>query len=333
VMSLETFKSGMGWMCLVAVFLLLGGLSLYGQDYTIEEYNEFQKAVEEGEDSIIQFVKAHPESSLVQYAVGGYLQRIQGYVDQGQHREAVVAGEKFLEQIDPDRFEVLYLVTWSSFYSQQYDKAAKYGEQVRAFQADAPQILPILARAFLQGGNTEKAILYGEKYCADVAPMDCYDLLPTITRHHADKRDWDSAARFARLTVEAFEAVERPAQVSEQDWTSFVNEEKSVAHAIMGRQAFESKRWNAVETHFDASRRLTPRNRARSAEGYYYIGMARWNQDKIRPAKESFARGSLIPGTDHTDPCRRQLERLYRATHNGSLAGIEEFLERLGPGE
>ena len=318
---------------LLAVSLLLGGSGLFGQDYTIEEYNEFQKAVEEGEDSIVEFIKTHPESSLVQYAIGGYLQRVQGYVDQGQHREAVESGEKFLAQLEPDRFEVLYLVTWSSFYSQQYDKAAIYGEKVYAAQPDSPQILPILARSFLHGGNTEKAIYFGEKYCAGVAPKECYDLLPTMTRNHAEKRDWDAAEKFAKMTIEAFDTVERPAQVSEEDWGSFVNEEKAVAHSIMGRNAFENKRWAAVETHFDTVRRLTPRNRARNAEGYYYIGMARWSRERIDPAMESFAKGSLIKGTDHAEPCRRQLERLYRATHNGSLAGLDEFLERVGPGE
>jgi hypothetical protein len=132
------------------------------------------------------------------------------------------------------------------------------------------------------------------------------------------------------LTVKAFDAAPKPAQISDADWKSFTDEEKSVAYAVMGRKAFERKSWAAVQKNYSTARSLNPKNRAQNAEGYYYIGMSLWNQELIDAAMENFARGSKLSGTPHSDPCREQLEKLYRGTHNGSLAGFEEYLGRFG---
>lgn len=319
---------GLGLLSLLMVLVL----PVMGQDYTIEEYNMYQEAVSQGEDAIIGFMKDHPESSLNQYAVGAYLDRMKGYAEKGQHTDVVNAGEKFMDAgLAADGGDILYLTTWSAFYSQQYDKAAKYGEKVYAQKPDAAQIVPILARAHLNTGNVEKAIGYGETYCATVPPQDCYDLLPTITRHYFEKKDWKNAAKYAKLTVDAFNAVERPAQVAQEEWDNFAGEEKSVAYAVMAREAYESGKWASVERMFADSRKLNPKNKARAAESYYYTGMSQWKQEKIDPAMASFARGSQLKGVEMAEYCRKQLEHLYRATHNGSLAGIDEFLERNRP--
>jgi hypothetical protein len=50
--------------------------------------------------------------------------------------------------------------------------------------------------------------------------------------------------------------------------------------------------------------------------------------EQIDSAMEAFARGSKMTGTPYAEPCRNELEKLYKATHNGSLAGLEEYLDR-----
>jgi tetratricopeptide (TPR) repeat protein len=324
----QTAIKGFGLCCLLLTLIP----PVSGQDYTIEEYNMYQEAISQGEDAIIQFMKDHSESSLNQYAVGAYLDRMKGYAEKGQHAEVVAAGEKYLDAgVQGDAGDILYLTTWSAYYSQQYDKAARYGEKVYAQKPEAAQIVPILARAHLNTGNLEKAISYGESYCATVPPKDCYDLLPTITRHYFEKKDWKNASKNAKLTVEAFNTVEKPAQVSQEEWDNFANEERSVAHAVLGREAYETGKWASVERIFADSRKLNPKNKARAAESYYYTGMSLWKLEKIDPAMASFARGSQLKGVEMAEYCRKQLEHLYRATHNGSLAGLDEYLERNRP--
>ena len=315
-------------MFFFSVVLLLSGGLAFAQDYTIEEYNEYQKSMEDGEDAIIAFIKAHPKSSLKQYAIDGYAKLLSGYVEQGQHAKAAAEGEKFLDAVDPENPAVLYLTAWSSYFSQQYDKAIKYGEKVYVSKPDDQQIVMILARSYNSSGNPAKAIEFGEKYCPSVAPEQCYDLLPTMMKYYAQNKDWAKAEKYADLNIKALDKAPRPDPVSEADWLSFVNEEKSVAYTVMGHQAYETKKWANVQRDYQSALKLAPKNKARAAEAHYFIGMSHWNQERFDPAMQSFAKCTVLKGTDYADPCRKQLEKLYRATHNGSLAGFDEFLER-----
>ncbi len=297
--------------------------------YTTAEYNEYQMAVKEGVDSLIAFIGSHPNSALTQYAVSEYQQLIKTLLESGKHNEAAEAGKKYLDEIDSESFEVLYLTTWSSFYSQQYEQTVEYGAKTYAIKPDAPQLESILARSYQKTGDIANAVPLAEKICAAAEPKDCYDLLPMITRHYAEKKNWSNAAKWAELTIQAVDTVDKPAAVSDADWKTFTNEEKSVCHAVLGRRAFERKSWSSTEKDYATSRKLNPKNRARVAEGYYYTGMSRWNRELIDAAMDSFARGSLLTGTPHSGECRKKLEQLYKGTHNGSLAGLEEYLDRI----
>jgi tetratricopeptide (TPR) repeat protein len=315
----------------IATIAILGVSAVTAQSpYTAAEYNEYQKAIKDGEDTILEWIDAHPESALKEYALGEYQKLVKGYVDDQQHQKTVTAAEKYLQAVDSENFEMVFLAAWSSFYSQQYEKATVYCEKAFELKPDAPQLehfIPILARSYANIGNMEKSLPYTEKYCATVEPKECYDLLPAVVRHYAEDKKWKSAAKYAQMTIKAFDAVEKPAQVAQSEWDSFVSEEKSVCYAILGRSAAESKQWNTAEKHYTASRGLNPKNRARAAEGYFYTGVGRWNRTMIDAAMAAFAKGSFLQGTPHAAPCKKELEKLYKATHNGSLAGFEEYLD------
>ncbi len=315
----------------IGIVLCFGTSTVLAQDaqYTTAEYNEYQKAVKEGADTLIAFIKSHPDSALKQYAVSEYQQLLKALLESGKHSEAAEAGKKYLEEVDSESFEVLYLTTWSSFYSQQYEQTVQYGAKTFAMKPDAPQLESILARSYQKTGDIVNAVPLAEKICAGVEPKDCYDLLPMLTRHYAEKKDWNSAAKWAELTIKAVDTVSKPAAVSDADWKTFTNEEKSVCYAVLGRKSFEGKSWNSTEKNYATSRKLNPKNRARTAEGYYYTGMSRWNRELIDAAMDSFARGSLLTGTPHSGECRKKLEELSKGTHNGSLAGLEEYLDRI----
>lgn len=316
------------WLPVAAVILVLAAGFAFAQDYTIDQYNEYQKAVEEGPEALLAFIEAHPESSLTQYALDAYVQKINGYVEAGQHPQAVEAGQKFLEQVDGDKFEILYLTTWSSFYSQQYDLAIRYGEKAYSTKPDAPQLEQMLARSYLNTGNTAKAVEFGKKFCDETNASDCYDLLPAMMRHYVEQKDWSTAAKWADLTIKAFNNVEKPSGVSESEWQEFAAEEKSVAYSILGRNAYETGNFGAAAKNYQKARDLSPSNQTRGAEGYYYEGMSLWNQEQLNPAMEMFAKCSCLEGNPYEETCRERLEELYKGTHNGSLAGLDEFLDR-----
>lgn len=303
-----------------------------GPSYTQEEYNAYQAAVEEGPSGIVNFLNENPDSELSQYAIGAYLKIIQDRQSAGNHAEAVEAGEQFLSNIDSDRFDVQFLTAWSSFHSQQYDKAVKYSEQAYDAAPDQAkqQLDMILMRSNLQLGNQDAAMPYAEKICNNGEPSQCYDIYPMLMRKYAEAKQWSTAAQWAQKNVEALDTISQPEGVSASEWDEYVTEERSASHAIMGRSAAESDRWSTARQHYQTVLQITPRSKgARHAEGYYYIGRALWADKQIDAAMEAFAKGSVIQGAPHAGPCRKNLETLYRSTHNDSLAGLDEFINRV----
>jgi len=313
---------------MAVLVLFLSTFGLLAQGYTQTEYNEYQMAVKGGEDALIEYIKAHPNSPLKQYAVGEFEKIVKGYMDAGDHPKVVSAAEKYLNNIDSEEVKMLFLAAWSSFYSQQYAKACKYGAEIYDNPDYTVHLTPILARGFQQIGEIKSSIPYAEKLCSDADPKDCYDLLPNIMKYYAAQKDWRKAVSYADQVIQAYNEVAKPAQVSDQEWQNYVNEEKSIAYQIKGREAAESGRWKSVEKNYLNSRKFNPKDKVRISEGYFYIGRARWNLKQIDDAMEAFARGSKMSGTPYAKPCRQELEKLYRATHNGSLAGLDEFLSR-----
>lgn len=302
----------------------------FSQDvsYTMEEYAAFQQAVEEGEGSMIQFIQENPESTLNQYVVGAYLQKMQEYQQQGDHAKVVQAGKEFLSKVDGAQPGVQQLTTWSAFQIGEFQTAAELGEKLYESNPDISGLEFILARSFQSLQEKQKFLTYAEKACAKLEPKDCLDMLPEMVAHYAGERQWNRASSYAQQMLKAVETAERSPQASEAEWNQWTAEQRAVAFTVIGRDAFESKNWRATEQNFERVLSVS-QDRTRRAESFYYIGMSRWNLERIDPAMEAFAKGSVLSQTPHAEINRRHLERLYRSTHNDSLAGLDEFISRV----
>ncbi len=307
-----------------------------GPKYTAEEYVAYQKAISEPdlvkrEDAIVGFIKAKPESALVEYAIGDYLQLMQQYQNKGDNEGVFRAGEKMLT-VKPDNVNILSRTTVAAFQLQQYQKAIEYGEKVYA-QNPEPGIAFILAISYGPNGekNEAKEVSYAETACAKFTPKDCYMLLPDLTLHYANQQKWAKAASYANSTLEAFKTVAKPATTSQADWDNYLKTQKASAYLVLGRQAYESGNYQgAIKQYLDVLDITS--SPAPKAEASYYLGLSHWKQGSIQPAMEAFARGSMQKvDAPYPKVCREQLETLYKSTHNGSLAGIEEFLEGVQP--
>ena len=306
-----------------------GTLTVEAQPYTAEEYQDYQTAIGvEGDgkaDAIIAFMKANEGSSLVSYAVNSYIQMLDEHQKQGQHQKVVAAGEQLLA-VKPDDFNTLYLCTVSAYHTQQFQKVVGHGEKVYA-QKPSSGLAFVLANSYTQLKNDEKIVEYGEIASAEIAPKDFYQILGELMRIYAGRADWTGAAKWATKTIKALDATERPAATAEAEWEKYVGGQKSLAHAVLGRQAAEGKRWGPAIDSYQQVLGLQPSPASRG-EAYYYIGRGRWEQKQLDPAMQAFARGSVQRGAPHAKSCREYLETLYKSTHNDSLAGIEEFVER-----
>ncbi|MFZ0429863.1 MAG: hypothetical protein WAO20_17230 [Acidobacteriota bacterium] len=313
--------------CLQVVLVLATtGVGL-GQGYTAPEYDEYLRAVEAGPDALIEWYKTHPDSTLREYVAPKVNEWAQAQAGEGNYKEAVEIGEKFLGGIDGEQVEMLKLTTYWAFNSQQWAKATRYGEKVYQAAPETADLLKILAYSYRQLSDLPKTVEYGEKFCAEASPADCYSFYPVIAGYYVENKEWAQADSYARKVIDALETVERPEGMSEEAWSQYVADRRIDAHSIIGKAAYEREDWKTALAAYGKLLQLSVGDRERRAEAYFFIGMAHWRLEEFTPAMEALARCTLLEGTTMQKHCRSQLEVLYRATHNGSLAGLEEFLE------
>jgi hypothetical protein len=303
--------------------------------YTAEEYAAYQKATQEPdpvkrEDAILDFVKNNPKSSLVEYALTAYKQLLVDYRNSNNWQRAAEGGEKLLS-IRPDDIQVMYLTGAGCFYTQQYAKAAPYLEKVYEKQPE-PAIAFMLATIYSTPPTNDdaKALKYGEIACDKFEPKDCFQILPNLTRIYSDKKQWSKAAETAKKTLQAFELVQKPPTADQAAWDEYIAREKAVAYSALGKQAFDSGNMKATISNFKQALKAYSKNPGLNAEAYYHIGFAMWKLDPKGVedgAMIAFAKGAQQKGAPHQQPCQKELERLYRAIHNGSLAGLDEFVQ------
>jgi len=303
--------------------------------YTTQEYAAYETAINadltKREGAIIEFIETNPRSTLVEYATRSYLQLMQEYENQGQIQKVLSAGEKFLS-IQPDHFSALFMTGFAAYRLQQFEKATKYAEKAYTQKPDA-RIAFVLAMSHLSLKNDDKVIEYEEKACAESAPQEsapqeCVQLYGPLSKIYFGRKQWGEAAQYAKRSIEALDAAERPAQSPEHEWNEYLTRQKATAYAIVGREAAERKSWDAAISNYGKVLRIS-KDPALKGEAYYYTGRGHWEQKQIDSAMEAFAKGSVQRGAPHAKHCRQYLETLYKSSHNGSLAGLEELIERV----
>ena len=298
--------------------------------YTTQEYAAYETAINADpasrEGAIIEFIETNPRSTLVEYAIGSYLQLMQEYQNQGQSRKVFDAGEKLLA-LKPDELNTLYMTAISAYQLQQFNTATTYGEKVYLEKPNAGLAF-VLASSYGQLKNEDKQLEYGNKACSELVPKDCYQILSALAKIYAGRKEWSKASEYAERATEGLDAAERPPQSPEAEWNDYLNTERATAYTIVGREAAERNSWSSAISSYAKVLKLS-KDPALKGEAYYYTGMGQWDQKQMDSAMQAFANGSVQRDAPHAKHCRQYLETLYKSSHNGSLAGLEEFVERV----
>ena len=299
--------------------------------YTPGEYDAYQSAVnaapEEREDAIIQFVEENPKSTLIQYAAASYVQLMQAYESQGEAERAVDAGLRLLKLL-PEEANTLYLTAVAAYRVGRFEEAVQHGTKAYSVNSSAGLAF-VLATSFGRLKDEDKYTEYGEIACEELEAKQCYQILADLMRIFAGNKQWGKAAEYAQRALKGLDAAEKPPQSSPGEWSEYLDKQRVVAYAIVGRNGWESENWQTTIENYQKTLNLKA-DPVMQAEAYYYVGMSQWKQKQIDSAMKAFAKGS-VQKAPHAKHCRQYLETLYRSTHNDSLAGLDEFLERSTP--
>ncbi len=326
--------------------------------YSIKEYQVYKAAVSvedpvKREDAILGYLKTKPNAELYKYALNNFLALIQAHQKKADFKRVLSASEKLLT-VEPNNMSAIGLSLDSAYRLQQHQKVIGYGEKVYATKP-SPETAFALAQAFLATNQREqqkkaqlspkekkkakrekknknaKFLIYAPKACDKPPPKDtysCASLLAQLTSIYLEQKKWAEASKYGKKALEGFKTVQKGAGTSQAEWDKYVKRQRALAHAAMARNAAERRNWGGAISNYNQALRADSWVGLRG-EALYYIGMGRWRQGQIDAAMKSFGRGSKQRGAPHAKPCRKHLEKLYKSTHNDSLAGIEEFIASL----
>ena len=328
-MRREAINSRVVWA--LGILLALPGL-LTAQDndqdqYRIE-YAVYEKArgiadpADKGK-ALTGFIGQFPKSTLIPYVEGEYRNLLTALYQGGKHDQTLALSNDWLK-IRPDDAAALFYTANIHYAKKQYPQAIRQAEKLHgSADADTKKTLSyIITFSALRSGDSARLVQYGDETCKLFPLKDCYPVIVELMKHHMAK-DLSKSSSYADRALEGLATV----QATDEATKKYVNDNRILAYAVKGNNAFEREKWSSTISNFQKVLRST-RNKTLIGECYYKIGMSYWRLGKIQPeAMQSFARGYKRGADPYSNQCRKYLEDLYKASHNGSLAGMDEFIE------
>ncbi len=299
-------------------------------DYTQEQYEAYSECTSLTDPAakqkcILDFIAAYPELSLVEYGIAEYGRALREQIQKGQHEQVVTAGEAILK-LRPDEIKLITQLCYSAYKSSQFKKATGYCEQAYTQNNEKGFIL-ILTDAYKQSGNQAKYREWVLIAIEKLEPSQSFAFVEGSRSEAARKENWSQAARWARKTLDFLSKMERNPETHEAEWNGWVGKQQAVSYLLLGRNAYEAQNWASAVVNYQRVIRHS-RDRNLRGESHYYIGMSNWKENRLQPAMAAFACGSAQRGSPHAGACDAYLIRLYKSTHNGSTAGLDEFKAR-----
>ena len=275
--------------------------------------------------ALIDFIGKFPESSLIPYVDSDYRAILEDQFTKQNWDLTLELTQNWLA-IRPDDPLGLYFTAYIYFQKGQQAKAIAQSEKLYgSADADTKKTLSyILAFSAVQTGDINRIIQYGDDACQQFSPKECYPVNVELMRHYSSKQS------FAKASAYADKALKGLALADAQDATTkdYVRKNTTLAYALKGSSDFERKSWNSAIRNYRRVLRSTS-NKALVGECYYKIGLSYWRLEKIEPeAMQAFARGHKRGTGQHAQKCYKHLEELYKVRHNGSVAGMDEFIDR-----
>lgn len=247
-------------------------------------------------------------------------------LEAGRYAEVLAEAQKILAARPDDR-TALYCAANALFRQQRYAQAIPYAERLynsKQVSSDRKaQAAYIVAVSALNTGDQTKTERYGTAACAHFSPKDCYTIYPALMKISYMKGKMQQAAEFASKAIEGLSAV-RDRQ-SDSQWQSYIGTNIAAAHVIIGHSNYRQQDYEKAVSSFQEAHKATADSMLR-AEAYRYTGLSLRSMGKVNEAMVAFARGSKAGHNQHATASRKQLEELYKSTHNGSLVGLSRFI-------
>jgi tetratricopeptide (TPR) repeat protein len=309
---------------LLAVFFI-AGLTLVPQmswaqekaaELTDEEYKIYEDVKAEKDtakkvDLIVQSLKEKPQSNLRKFFVPEFQQIIDGLNKENKWTQLIPLGEKFLSAVPNDKYTIK-IMAFACEKTGNHKGVALYGEKIYASEP-SPGLAADIAQAYQKSGNEEKYAQWREK--ASTSDPDSLQNLAEMTKKYVAGQNKAQASKTAKKIIGILPTAKKPANVDEATWKTIVSNAGAIAYAVVGSDAYESRRYAEAITNLDLSVKSFKRNE----QAYFMLGMCYWQQNKLDAAMLNFAKVYLIKGS-LSATAKKNLDQLATTTRRGAAA-------------
>lgn len=290
--------------------------------YTPEEYSDYQAVTGEADptkkmDLILKFFKTYPKSTLTQHVTADFQTLLKNLQDARKWNQSITVGRQFLTVIPDDNYTIA-LVATAYAETKDYRNFVIFGEEVYKANPNG-NLAYSMARAYQNLGNNAKLAEWAEKAVAKLP--DNYEMLLELAKIYIDANRTAEADKYAKQCLKVIQAAAKPEQSSDKDWAAYKNHAQMASYYIIGKIAYDKQSYALAVTNLEQSIKINPRNDM----AYFFLGHSYWQTHNATMALKNFAKASLLGGNAAT-PGRQQLENMWKASHQGSLAGLDKVV-------
>jgi len=298
------------------------------QEYTEEEYDAYEKAVNEKDldkrgTMLLAFMEKYPQSKLQQYIVSSFLTLMYELQKEKKYEKLESFAEQWLKYF-PNDLQTIAYVADSARQLGHDQKFLDYGQKIYAAKPDG-DLAFLIAETYKKMGNPAKHREWVEKTMSYPEYAGRFDLWMQFVDNFAKEKQFDKAAEFAELTLKAIAAAKKPDTTPEATWRDAVNKTKRGCYYLVGVNYYDKDKYADAIRELEKSLTVDPK----FDMAYYYIGLSQWKLGKVEndEAPLSFAKAYLLKG-EFSDQAKEHLEKIYKAIHNNTTIGIDKIYKR-----
>ncbi len=179
----------------------------------------------------------------------------------------------------------------------------EFGEALQTRNAQSqylPQIAQPLFLAYLQAGQSEKALAFAEK-CVS-AKQASEEMMLTVAQSDMDKKLPDQAIAVSEQAIQSADTKEKPQGMSDADWQTWKTQIKGRAGWIAGVSYAAVNKWELADKSLRAALPALEGDKNMLAQALFFLGLANYRiaeggqKERARDALRFSEQCAAIPG-------------------------------------
>ena len=298
----------------------------YMAEYEAWEAAEKEADILKSGSMLLDFIRKHPQSTLVTYAEGSYQRLLARCVEEKKYQELETLAEQW-NAYKPGDENIVRMIAAAA---RELKHTEKYLWALEEMYKKTPQLdfAKEIANIHKESSNDAGYIEWSETILKEETdPFEIFRIHYDFYNYYSGKNDSSKIMEYAQSTLKAMEQLQNPP-------AELAKNLPEIRHALnhnIGVMHFNAKRYDQATTYF-----MNALSNKKYSNGYYQIGNILWERKMVLNARLAFAKAQLLGESAEASAedksiaprAKERMEKLHRALQNNTLVGIDRQYTR-----